>query len=775
MSKNDIQLSTFAIEKGKSGSVSFKNIISSLKHYWYVFPITVVVTLIAAFVYLKFAQPVYEIKATLLINQDKTTDTQPQQSVLDKIDLPNSSDITENEIAKLKSIDLIREVITNLQLGTIYKTKIDGVPHDLYSALPFKFFYIKENKDAGDGPHTIKVVVNNNNSFTYLNQDGGAVKYNFNAPVSTEIGKWKLEPTSLTSRYINSTITITLLDTDKLAVNYQKSIDASLEDKLSSAVDLSLTDNNKQRGKDILNRLIFYYNNSDIEAKEKETQSTIEFINQRLDSLTGELSHAEKNIETFKSSNQLTDLSSDSKYNLDNLQANDTKLNDLNVQLSVINGIENYINSPQNKDNVPATLGITDPTLVSSIERLSVLQLDRQKLLATTPETNPDFEALNRQIQTTRAAIKENVQNIKSSLLNARQKVQSVSSKVESSITSMPAQEREYVSIKRQQAIKENLYIYLLQKREEVSLKYATTVKNYRVIDNSYSGPVKWPIANVVYAAAFLLGLILPMGFIYLKDITAGTIVDPDLIEEEIGRPIFSEISTSTANEIIVINNKKSDVVSEQFRTLRSKLHYTGDANEKSKVILITSSVANEGKSFVTSNLGVALASTGKKTIILELDLRKSKISEIFGLSDIHSGLTDFMESKVGLDEIIRPSAITPALDIISRGTFVTNPSELLENDRLGSLIDQLKDTYEYILIDSPPVHLVTDALIISRFANNTLYLIRQGFTMKSELKYIKGLILENKLPDIQIIFNGINNKRYGYGYEYNSTYYTSK
>jgi tyrosine-protein kinase Etk/Wzc len=775
MSKNDIQLSTFAIEKGKSGSVSFKNILSSLKHYWYVFPITVIVMLIGAFGYLKFAQPVYEIKATLLINQDKTTDTQPQQSVLDKIDLPNSSDITENEIAKLKSIDLIREVITKLQLATIYKTKVDGVPHDLYSALPFKFSYVKLNKDAGDGPHTIKIIVNNDNSFTYLNADGGGVRYSFSAPVSTEIGTWKLDPSPLTKHYTNSAITITLLDTDKLAVAYQKLIDASLQDKLSSAVDLSITDNNKQRGKDILNQLIFYYNNSDIEAKEKETQSTIEFINQRLDSLTGELSHAEKNIESFKSSNQLTDISSDSKFNLDNLQANDTKLNDLNVQLSVINGIENYINSPQNKDNVPATLGITDPTLVSSIERLSVLQLDRQKLLATTPETNPDFEALNRQIQTTRAAIRENVQNIKSSLLNARQKVQSVSSKVESSITSMPAQEREYVSIKRQQAIKENLYIYLLQKREEVSLKYATTVKNYRVIDNSYAGPIKWPVPNVIYAAAFLLGLILPMGFIYLKDITAGTIVDPDLIEEQTNQPIFSEISTSKVNEAIVINNKKSDIVSEQFRTLRSKFHYIGDPDEKTKVILLTSSVANEGKSFVTSNLGVALASTGKKTVILELDLRKSKISETFGLSDDHLGLTDFFESKAQLDAIIRPIVATPMLDVISRGTFVTNPSELLENDQLRSLIDQLKTTYDYILVDSPPVHLVTDALIISRFTQTTLYLIRQGFTMKSELKYIKGLISEDKLPNIQIIFNGINNKRYGYGYEYNNSYYTSK
>jgi tyrosine-protein kinase Etk/Wzc len=774
MNKNDIQLSTFAIEKGKSGSVSLKNILSSLIHYWYVFPITIVVMLSMAFVYLKIAQPVYEIKATLLINQDKTTDTQPQQSVLDKIDLPNSSDITENEIAKLKSIDLIREVITKLQLATIYKTKIDGVPYDLYAALPFKFSYIKPNKDADDGTHTMKILIGND-SFSYLAPNGTFVKHKFSTPVATDIGVWQLDPTLLTKDYIHSTITVTLLDSDKLAMNYQKAIDASLEDKLSSAVDLSITDNNRQRGKDILNQLIFYYNNSEIEAKEKETQNTIEFINQRLASLTGELSNAEKNIENFKSSNQLTDISSDSQFDLDNLKTNDTKLNDLNVQLSVINGIENYINSPQNKDNVPATLGITDPSLTNSIEKLAQLQLDRQKLLATTPETNPDFEALDRQIKTTRASIKENVQNIKSSLLNARQKVQSVSSKVESSITNMPAQEREYVSIKRQQAIKENLYIYLLQKREEVSLKYATTVKNYKIIDNAYSGPVKWPVPSIVYAAALLLGFILPMGVIYLKDRNEGTIVDPDFIEEEINQPIFSEISISKAENAIVVNDKKSDVVSEQFRTLRSKLHYLGDPEEKSKIILITSSVANEGKSFVASNLGVALASTGKKTIILELDLRKAKISETFGLTNEHLGLTDFLGSKITLDAIVRPAVDAPLLDIISRGTFVTNPSELLENGQLKNLIDQLKTIYDYILIDSPPIHLVTDALIISRIAHTTLYLIRQGFTNKSELKYIKGLFLENKLPRIQIIFNGINNKRYGYGYEYNNSYYHSK
>jgi tyrosine-protein kinase Etk/Wzc len=774
MSTNPVQLSTFAIEKEKNNSINFKNVINNYKHHWYIFLFAIICTLIIAFIYLQYAEPVYEIRATVLINEDKTPDNQSQQqsSVLNRIDLPNSSEKAENEIAKLKSVNLINQVINDLQLSTLFRIKNGWFYHDLYTNLPFKFTLLTPNQKASD-KQVLTIQVQDANSFLFENSNGKLEEHQFKTNITSDIGTWRLEPTPAVTNYKNSFIKIILPDADKLVADYQKAIGAGLEDKLSSAVDLSINDHIKQRGKDILNHLIYVYNNAEVQAKNNETQSTINFIDQRLASLSGELTGAEKNIENFKSSNQITDIDAASKYNLDNLQVNDAKLNEINVQLSVINGIEKYINSPQNKGKSPAAVGIADPTLVNSIEKLSQLELQREQLLATTPETNPDFEQINRQIQVTRAAIKENVQNIKSSLTNELSNIQDVNNHVESSITNIPTKEREYLSIKRQQSIKENLYVYLLQKREEVSLNYATTVKNYRVIDRAFSGPLKWPVKYVVYAVAFLLGLIFPIIYIYFKDKVNAVIINPEELEEEMNLPILSDISVNKSKEPIVINDK-SKLISEQFRTLRSKLHYLYDPNEKSRVILLTSSVAGEGKSFVSSNLATVLASTGKKTVILELDLRKAKLKEIFKVSGTHPGITDYLMNKVSLNDIIQPSGIMSSLDIISSGLSVSNPSELLESDQLGKLIDQLKSKYDNIIIDSPPVHLVTDGLILARYAQITLYIIRQGYTKKSELKFIKGLYAENKIPSMQIIFNGVNNKRYGYGYEYDNVYYIS-
>ncbi|MDB4925328.1 polysaccharide biosynthesis tyrosine autokinase [Mucilaginibacter sp.] len=771
---NLTQISTFAIEKEKDNTVNFKNIVNNYKHYWYIFFIAVIIMLSVAFVYLLFAEPVYEIKASLLINQDNNQNTQQQQSVLDKIDLPSTSEITENEIAKLKATNLIQQVVTDLNLATTYKVKKGVAYKELYTSLPFKFIMVKLNPNFTDDKREVNITIKDTGAFFYKNANDKLEGFKFNTNVTSDIGTWKLVPTPNIGFFKNANIKVALLDPEKAALIYQKSINATLEDKLASAVDLTINDNIVQRGKDILNHLIYVYDNAEVQQKTKETKSTINFIDQRLASLTGDLTNSEKNIATFKSSNQLTDIESTSKYNLDNLQANDARLNEINVQLSIVDGIEKYINNPSNKGKAPAAIGIADPTLVSSIEKLSQLELQKEQMLATTPETNPDFEQINRQIQTTRASIKENVQNIKSSLLNAQNKMQAVNSHVESSITNIPVQEREYLSIKRQQSIKENLYIYLLQKREEVSLNYAKTVKNYRVLDNAYSGPLKWPKKSIVYAAAFLLGLVLAMAFIYFKEKLNNAIINPEEIEEETKLQILNEINKNTSKDPIVINNKNNSLISEQFRTLRSKLHYLTDRNEKSRVILLTSSVSGEGKSFISSNLGIVLASTGKKTIVLELDLRRSKLTEIFKLSKEHPGITDYLLDKATINDIIRPSEIIPSLDIISGGSVDSNPSELLESEQLNQLINELKNTYDNILIDSPPVHLVADALILSRVAQITLYIVRQGFTKKSELKFINQLHEEGKIPQMHLIFNGVSNKRYGYGYGYDNSYYSS-
>ena len=544
----------------------------------------------------------------------------------------------------------------------------------------------------------------------------------------------------------------------------------SLSNKLATTVVLSLDDAVPQRGKDILNRLIFNYNLAGILEKNRKTKSTLDFLDQRLATLSGELTGAEKGIENFKSSQGLTDISSDSKISLENMQANDTQLNEVNVKLSVIEGIERYINSSQNSGKAPATLGITDPALTSLIEKLAQLQLQRDQLLATTPETNPDFEPINRQIATTRAAIKENVKNIKSSLVNTKQKLQTFNSGFESSIKNIPTQERQYVSLKRQQAIKESLYTYLLQKREEVSVNYASTLTNDRIVDHAYAGPAKSK-KSIAFAVALVLGIGLPAGLIYGRNSFTNKITTLQEIKDAIEIPVIAELPFEATQNPIVINNSAT-AISEQFRTLRTKMHYLFGEKEHGRVTLLTSSVPGEGKSFVSGNLALALAYSDRKTVLLELDLRKPQLTKNFNLPQNHPGLTDYITGKANLPAIIQASGIEPNLDLISSGTLVNNPSELLERKQLKELILNLRNIYDDIIIDSPPVHLVPDAMILSHLTDLTFYMIRQGFTEKTELNFIKELNDQKQLNNISLIFNGIQRIKYGYGYKYNDKYY---
>lgn len=769
MSTNPLQFLTFATEKEKNSSVSLKSLFAKYLYNWRVIVATIVVMLIIAFAYTQIADPIYQVKATLLVNTPKDADKPDvNQSVLDKIDLPKSADAVENEIAKLKSAKLINQVINDLQLDVAYEKKSGLTYKDLYASRPFKILFIKHNPDA-DLKAKVFIQLKDSKSFI-LKTDDGEKQYPVNDVMHTDWGSWKLVPTANATSFAGEPVRVSLLDADKLTEYYQKNIDASLEDKLATAVNLSINTNDRQKGKDIINQLIKVYNDDEIADKNKETQNTINFIDQRLASLTGELSGVEKSISDFKSSNRLTDITSDAKFELEKLQNNDSRLSEINVQLSVISGIESFVNSPHTADKAPAVIGINDPSLVSSVEKLSDLQLKRDQLAATTPETNPDFEEINAQIKTTKASIKDNVKNIKASLLNAQSKLQAQSSSSESSIANLPGQEQKFISIKRQQSIKENLYVYLLQKREEVSLSYATTVSNYKVLDAAHSLPSKWPNKKIIFAAAFLLGIILPAIGIYVAQLLKGVVLDPAEVENAIEIPVFGEISAAPAAGLA-----KGGLVVEQLRNLRTQLYDLHGESKPTNVTLITSSVSSEGKSFIAGNIGNTLANTGKKTVILELDLRRSAIKDIFKLSKKQVGISDYLRGNTTLDKIIQPSGVNPTLDIISSGSAVANPTELLENGKLAELIAGLKNIYSDIIIDSPPVHLVADAYVIARLADVTLYVVRQGVTQKSELQFIKTLLKENRLPNMQIVFNGVDVKKFGYGYEYDSSYYKTE
>lgn len=754
-------------EKENTKSFNFRDNLNNYLYHWPLYFICFIVSIGGAFVYLEKQNPVYNIKATVIIKDDKKEPDEREN--LEKLDVSSSPKLAENEVEVFTSRNLIGQVVNDLQLWVKYQKK-DGLKAiDLYKSSPVIFKILDTLGNIGG--QVFKIKINDNNSFSLIKTNGEFRKFNFNENLENEFGVWKLIPTKNIKKFIGGEMQIFLNNPSRVAEKYQKLIDADMPNKLAPTIELSLKDEVEQRGNDILDSLISFYNESTIAAKNQITRRTLDFIDSRIGSLASELNTSEKDVEDFRSSRGLADISSQSKTYLENVQTNDNKLNEVNVQLNIIDNIEQYINSSQNVQNASASLGINYPSLNSLIEKLSTLQLQKDKLLATVPESNPMYDPINRQIKATKADIKDNIQNIKTALLAAKGKLESFSSKFESSIKNIPIQERQLVDKTRQQNIKENLYVYLLQKREEVGLNYASILPDARIVDYAYASSPQTQTL-LVCGTALLLSLILPSGIIYTRKILNNRITSRREIEEATDISIIGELSQVKTSSSIVASDNSNVIMGEEIRALRTNLHFLYSGQDKGKVILITSSISNEGKSFVTTNLGIVLAVAGKKTIILEMDLRRPKVLTGFNLQSSNRGITEYLVDGLPTDRIIQNSNVHKNLDLIGSGILPSDPSELLLLAEIDSLVNSLRLKYDYILIDTPPVNLVTDAKILSRLSDINLYVIRQAYTYKSLLPFIKALNGEQQFRNMRIVFNGIEKQRYGYGYNYGTEYY---
>jgi tyrosine-protein kinase Etk/Wzc len=755
------------VDKNRGG-VNWITVLNQCLYHWPLFVLGLLITTTIGLFYLSTINPVYEVKASLLIkNEKKSSD---QQSNSHDIDLLNSTRIIENELEILSSKQLLGTVVNDLSLWINYQRQ-DGVfgHEDLYKTSPVKLTLFTSDKEL---PGKLEIKIQNGNAYAIKTDDGKVKQYKFNQVYKSGFGSWKLTPTSTLEKYKGSNIMITVNDPNITALGLQKAISASLPNKLATVVELSLTDEVAQRAKDVLDNLVFNYKLADATERDQDAKKTIDSIDKSIALLGGQVNTNEKGIESYKSSRGLTDLTAASVSSQQQRQDNAKDLNAVNVQLNVINGIENYVNTPKNSAP-PSTNGINDPTIIKSIDRLYELQSKRDKLSETLPETNPDVKDVNLLIEKTQGAIKKNIDNYKGTLQSQKRGLLAVNNGIESVIKEIPTQEREFGNLTRNQAGKENVLSFLLQKREEFRLSFAAKIKNDRIIDPAYVASMQNK-KSMVYAIALFLGLGLPAGLILARNKLNARITTLNEITEAVNIPLISELPFDTSQSSI-IKGIYTNAISEQFRILRAKLHYVSEDNGKGQVILVTSSVASEGKSYVSKNLGLALAFTGKKTVILELDLRKPKIARGFDLPKNHPGISDYLNGLSVADQIIQSSGTEAELDVISSGLMVSNPSELLEKDSLKTLIDSLKTVYDHIIIDSPPIKLVADAMILSRLANTILFVVRQGFTKPDDLAAARAFHHQNNVSNLYIVFNGIQRSKHGYGDSYNNDYYTQK
>jgi tyrosine-protein kinase Etk/Wzc len=749
-------------------SVNFREIIQKYAFHWPLFVLVLIITLSIAFVYYKIKKPGYEVMGTMLIQDDSkdqgkaTTERTP----LEDINLISPQKVVENEIQILKSVSLVTGVVNDLQLWVTYSRKSKLVKEEnLYGKSPLYFKLIRQT-----GPLTgqkFEVVIKDRNTFLLRKSNGKFVQFNFTDQLINSFGRWQLQTTKDIDSYIGSTITVTIIEPSAAAGGFQGGLKVDLVDKEASTVAISTTDAIPQRGADFVNDLMKRYNQTDIEVKNNLTKSTLNFIDQRLKALAGELNSAEGNLTSFQTANGVNDIDRQSEVYLQGNMDNDKNLAQVNVQLEVVNEIENYVNSPGNT-SVPTTLGITDQNLSTLIEKLSELQIERDRLLSTTPETNPVFDPLNQQIKATRIAILGNVKNIKSSLLAQKRGLSNLHSNFESSIRTVPRQQKDLIGLKRDQTIKDDLYTYLSKKRDEIALSYASQLANARTVDSAYVMPANAVKKFAPFGVAVALSFLLPIGIVFARTSIKNTITHTREITKETDIPVLSELSYEKSKDPIVVHDRGKFAIAEEFRTLRTKLHYLHGKTDKGRVTLITSSVSSEGKSFIATNLAVAIAASGRKTAILEMDLRKPRVSAIFGLNNEHLGLSNYLNGEVSETKIFQKSETYPNLDIFGSGDFYPNPSELLEQDRMETLFNWLRENYDDIIVDTPPVNIVTDAIIVSRLADVTLYSIRQGYTSKVLLPFIKSINTDQHFPKLNAIFNGIEKGRFGYsGYGY--------
>ncbi|WP_266363397.1 GumC family protein [Tellurirhabdus rosea] len=723
---------------------------------WKWFAASLVVALAAGYIYLQFQVPLYKVQSSLLIKDEKKGIS--EDNILKEMDLFAPKKVVENEVEILKSYTLMDKVIRTLGINVTYFRDTRVGKREIYEQSPIRLLV----EQASPALHEAELHIDFVNASTVRINE---MPYPVNQSVQTPYGRLRVFPKVAISDTTRPII-VTVAPQQMMVQRYMEKMKVEPTSKASTVLMLSMEEAVPRKGEDILNKLIDEYNAASLLDKNKVASNTLRFIEERLGLIARELATVEKDVEVYKSTQGITDISTESRIFLENVQRNDAQLNEVNIQLSALNDIERYIRSTQGeRAPTPATLGLSDPVLLSLITKVNELELHRENLSRTTSMQNPLLASLDEQIRSTKTNIDDNIQTMKRILTGTRSRLVSANGKFENMIRTVPGKERALLDITRQQAIKNNLYTYLLGKREETALSYASAVSDSRTIDvaRSSSKPVK-PVSSVIFLLFAAFGVLLPVGAIAMRDMLHDRISSRLEVEEATHAPILGEIARTRNKAPLVVTSRSRSVIAEQIRAIRTNLQFLRTDN-KSLTLLFTSSISGEGKSFVSLNLGASLALIDRPTVILEMDLRKPKLHSMIGVPNA-IGISNYLIGQASLDQIIQAVPDVPNYFIITSGPVPPNPAELLLNGRLETLFAELRERFEFIIIDSPPVGLVTDAQLMADQADATIYVVRHEVTPKPHLKTVEMLYKEQRFRKLSLVINSVEQgQRYGYGY----------
>jgi tyrosine-protein kinase Etk/Wzc len=737
--------------------------------------------LVAYWLYLRYTSPTFRVSAKILVKDDKKTGVGGAGSILSELDLFGGKKIVENELEILKSRPIIESVVrkTNCNIR-VYK---NGRIRDVLQGLdfPIQIFPVFPDsidecadllrlKVTSDGHLELNGALASKQDTLFVNGDKKSRQ------VGLVVDHKRLWEVAGQEFYVSSS------SIKKEIKEILKSFAVVTVNKNTSVIDLSYESRNIQRGETILKLIIESYADAATSDKRQIAQFTLDFIEGRLSLVTSQLDSVEKDIELFKENNSIVDLSQQGKLFLESVKEEDKELNQMEIQMNVLNDVEGYLKGKgMNPGNLPSLVGISDQNVVSMLNRLYEMEFGYQKRKGAVGGQDEELLMMESEIGKLRTSLIESVGQLKQHMSSTIRRLKSELNLKMSSLTSLPGKERMLLDISRQQVIKNSIYTFLLEKREESAISFASTVSDVRLVEPAQGDeePVK-PRKMVVLIACILLGLVLPGAYVYYFEVLTGKIKFRSDIESRTKLTVLGEIYQGTEDSDFIIGSDNRSAIAESVRSVRSKMSYylKGDG---SQVILISSCLPGEGKSFITTNIALSLALMGKKTVVIAADMRKPRIHKAFGVSGT-KGLSQVLINKLSIDEAVEATNYKD-LFIMPPGPIPPNPAELLLNKEFGLMIDYLKSKYDFVIIDSPPLGLISDAEIMAEQADFSLFVVRHDHSLKEAVKNILGPIDESsKFWPAAVVYNGIKTrgmgrygKGYGYGYGYGAGYEDDK
>lgn len=782
---NDNETVVAVNEERDDSLLNFQFLIKTFILNWQWFLLSLIITMSAAMIYVRYSLPVYQVSAKVLIKDEDNTSSRGRSNQImntNTLGILTSTDGFDNELEILKSKSLAEETVLDLKLYVNYYSvgKVIDVP--VYDETPVLVDLNKEKLEVLEGPVKLHISKDNNiynvegvcmkNGAKQVFKGQGKLPFIIKSPVGTIslVQNPRFVESDVKKKYIAN------IYNPKAVINSYVNIGVEPLSKTTSIAVLTRNDLLPERAKEYLKHLVTVYNRQANEDKNIIAVRTEEFINQRLEKINAELGSTDGAIERYKRNNNIIDAASSAQLSLSQSNEADISLRDINTQIMLMQSLKEYMQTPTNKyQTLPSNVGLKDPSAASLIGQYNQIALERSRVLRSASEHSPVIQELTSQLDALVSSINGAIDQSKRGLEIQKKAIMSTYGKYTGKLSQTPEQERFLTEIGRQQTVKSSLYIMLLQKREENSITLAATSDKGRLIDEpAFMGKVK-PKTAIIMLIALLLGIGIPLLILILKELLRYRIEGRQDVEKLTDCPIIADIAM--ANESIkavgdiVIKENQNNQMEEIFRGMRTNLQFI--LKESQNVIMFTSSVSGEGKTFVAGNLATSFAFLGKKVLLVGLDIRRPRLSHLFGMDNKKEGITTLLtKNSVSTDDVLSlcmPSGVNNNLDLLIAGPIPPNPSELLTRSTLKEIFDILRKEYDYVIVDTAPVGLVTDTLHIGKVADATVMVCRADYTEKSSFSMINDFAENNKLPNVSIVVNGVDmsKKKYGYAYGY--------